>query len=100
MPKMNISVPHNLGAGEAQNRIKSLLGDLKKQFGGQVDNMNESWNGNRGSFSFSAMGMAVDGDILIKPDSVDLEGNLPLGAVPFKSKIEKTIKDQLTNLLS
>ncbi|MGE5679287.1 MAG: polyhydroxyalkanoic acid system family protein [Bacillota bacterium] len=100
MPKMNISVPHNLGAGEAQNRIKNLVGDLKKQFGDQIDNVQESWEGNKGNFSFRAMGMSIDGNILVKPDSVSLEGNLPLTAMPFKGTIERTIKDQLSSLLS
>jgi hypothetical protein len=99
MTKMTISVPHNLGAGEAQNRIKNLVGNLKKQFGGQIDDVQESWNGNRGNFSFKAMGMAVDGNILVQPDSVNLEGNLPLSAMPFKGTIERTIKDQLSSLL-
>lgn len=99
MSKLNISVPHNLGAGEAQSRVKGLLGQLKNQFGSQVEDLQENWDGNQGAFAFKAMGMKVDGNIVVKPASVDLEGNLPMAALPFKGTIETTIKDKLQELL-
>lgn len=100
MSKMKVSVPHNLGEGEAVKRVSGLITELKNQFGSQVSDVRESWDGNRGIFSFRAMGMSVDGELSVLPSKVEVEGNLPLAALPFKGTIESTIRNKLENLLS
>ncbi|MGE5456766.1 MAG: polyhydroxyalkanoic acid system family protein [Methanococcaceae archaeon] len=99
MSKFSVSVPHNLSETEAQARVQNMMSSLKTQFGSQISDINESWAGNRNDFSFRAMGMSIKGGLTVNPTDVTLDGDLPLAALPFKGTIEKTIKDQLSNLL-
>ena len=99
MPKMNMVVPHNLGKEEALVRIKKLLGELKTQYGDQIQNLQESWSGDEGMFSFSAMGFSVSGKLVVGPSRVELTGNLPFAALPFKGRIERTIRERAVELL-
>jgi hypothetical protein len=100
MPKLKVSVPHNIGEKDAKERIVNLINILKEEYKGQVSDVHESWEGDKGSFSFKIMGFSVNGDIIVDPRTVHLEGNLPLAAVPFKGRIESTIKSRMETLLS
>lgn len=100
MPKMKVSVPHNLTTDDAKQRLENFVGILKQEYGSNLDDIREDWQGNKGTFSFKAMGMSVEGNVLVEPNEVFIEGDLPIAALPFKGKIESTIKDQLKTLLS
>jgi hypothetical protein len=99
MPKLNMKVSHRLSQDEALERIKGLLGQVKQQFADKVSDLRESWNGSNGEFSFKAMGLAVSGTLVVRGAEVELNGNLPLAAYPFKGKIESTIRERATALL-
>ena len=100
MAKLNMAVSHHLTQDEATRRIKSLLGEVKSQFADKISDLREEWNGNAGKFSFSAMGFAVSGTLIVKPAEVELSGNLPFAASFFKGKIESTIRERAQALLS
>lgn len=100
MPKLKVSVPHKISEEAAKDRILNLINSLKNEYKGQVSDVYESWQGNNGHFAFKIMGFTVDGDILVEPKSVHLEGSLPLAAIPFKGRIESTIKSRMETLLS
>jgi Putative polyhydroxyalkanoic acid system protein (PHA_gran_rgn) len=99
MPKINLSVQHNLGQDEAKNRITSLLADARNRFGGQISNVAESWNGYTDAFSFDAMGFSAKGTLDVQPAQVLIELNLPFAAYPFKGRIENEILTQARQLL-
>lgn len=99
MPKINLSVPHQLGRDEAKNRITTLLTDSRRRFAGQVSNIAESWNGYADAFSFDALGFSVRGSLDVQPSQVLIEINLPLAAYPFKSRIENEILTHARELL-
>jgi hypothetical protein len=80
-------------------RIKKLLSKLKTEYGNMITDLSENWNAEGGKFSFKAMGMSVEGTIAVSSNSVSLDGKIPLAALPFKSKIEKTIIEEATKLL-
>ncbi|MEO7299297.1 MAG: polyhydroxyalkanoic acid system family protein [Verrucomicrobiota bacterium] len=100
MPSIKLSVPHRLGADEAKNRITKLISDTKEKFGGQVSDVRESWNGNRSDFGFKAMGFDVAGNLQVQPATVDIEINLPLAALLFKSRVESEISSRAKELLA
>jgi hypothetical protein len=100
MPKMSITVPHNLSEAEALARIKNLLGDLKREHAGSFSDLKEEWRGNGGTFSVKAMGMGVSGDLNVQGDRVELAGNLPLAATPFKGRIEQLVRERMEQLLA
>jgi len=100
MPKMNVSVPHQLDVEEAVRRIKNLVGDMKKQFGDRVTDLKEEWAGNSGQFAFKAMGFDVSGTVQVDSREVRIEGNLPFAASMFKGRIESTIQEKARELLA
>lgn len=100
MARLDMAVSHRLTQDEAVARIKTLLGEVKKQFADKISDLREDWNGNNGKFSFSAMGFSVSGNLVVKPDKVELTGNLPFAASFFKGKIESTIRERAKTLLA
>jgi len=100
MPKIDLSMNHNLSQEEALGRVKTLLSNVKTQFADKISNLEESWNGNEGEFSFKAMGFSVSGTLVVAGNSVYLKGNLPFAAGFFKGKIESTIREHAEKLLA
>ncbi len=100
MPKVNVSVPHKLGADEAKRRIQSLITDSKSKFGSQATDVRETWTENHNDFGFKAMGMSVTGSLDVQPSAVGISMDLPFAALPFKGKIEKEISDRAKELLA
>ncbi len=100
MPAIKLSVPHNLGADEAKQRIAQLITETKGKFGDQVSDIEESWNENHGTFRFKAMGFSVSGDLHVEANVARVEINLPFAALPFKSKIENDLSVRAKTLLA
>jgi hypothetical protein len=100
MPKLKVSVQHNIGEKDAKDRVVNLINILKEEYKGQISDVHESWEGDNGSFSFKIMGFLIDGNIIVDSRTVHLEGSLPLAAIPFKGRIESTIKSRMETLLS
>ena len=100
MPGMSIVVPHSLTQDQALGRIKGLLATVKTDYGDKVTDLTETWSGNRADFAFKAMGMGVSGTLVVSPGQVELNGKLPFAALPFKGKIEETIRTRATQLLA
>ena len=100
MPGMSIVVPHALTQDEALGRIRKLLGEVKSDYGDKVTDLSETWSGNRADFAFKAMGMGVSGNLVVTSNQVELKGNLPFAALPFKGRIEETIRTRANQLLA
>jgi len=99
MPKIKITVPHTLTQEEASTRIKGMISKLQEQYGNQVKDLQESWAGSMGNFSFKVMGLQVSGWLDVSASMVAMEGDLPFAAIPFKGQIENTIRQQMESLL-
>ena len=100
MPNIEMSIPHSIGKEEALNRIKSLLGNVQSRFAGQLKDVQQEWNDNEGSFSFSMMNMPVSGKIKVNNNEVALDGKLPMAAALFKGKIKEVIMEEGRKVLS
>ena|SRR5690606_31297836 len=100
MPSFSMTVPHKLSQEEALSRIQKMLGELKKEHGDSISDLSESWSGNTGDFSLTAMGMKISGQLAVQPNDVALNANIPFAAVPFKGQIEKLIRDEAEKLLT
>jgi hypothetical protein len=99
MPKIKLSVPHQVGQDEARRRISKLIADTRGQFGDKVSNLEESWNGNVENFRFRAMGFDVDGQLDVQPAEVRIKVNIPWAAVLFKDRVESEILKHARELL-
>src|SRR3990172_9314383 len=99
MPNIKISVPHGLGQTEAIQRIKSLVTQVKSQFTDRVSNVQENWTENIGVFEMTIMGFQVSGLIRVEANQIQMEGQIPIAALPFRGKIESTIREKARTLL-
>ena len=100
MPKISLTVPHQLGQEAAKNRIAGLIADSRARFAGQISQVSETWNGYVDAISFKALGFSVTGKIDVQPDQVLIELNVPLAAYPLKGRIEKEILAHARELLA
>ena len=100
MPSMKMSVPHRLSQEEAARRLKTFITEMKAQYGKQAHSVQESWSGNTGKFDVEAMGMAVAVTLNIEPSEILMEAQIPMAALPFKGRIETTIRERITALLA
>ncbi len=99
MPHLAITIPHSLPPAEALKRIQNLLKEAKKEFGDKITELEEDWQGNEATFSFRAMGFPVSGSLVVKKKEVEMEGKLPWAALPFKGRIEQTIRENAEKIL-
>jgi hypothetical protein len=96
MPKFSTSVSHDLGREEALRRLKSFTDSIRAAYAEHLSEMEENWddNGNL-QFAFSAMGLKIDGLLIIEAELAMVDGQIPFAAVPFRGRIESEIKQQL-----
>lgn len=99
MPKSTINVPHELGKDDALNRIKDILVQAKAQYGDKISDLQESWTDDGGTFSFKAMGFKISGAMTVTDSDVEIVGDYPFAALPFKGSIESTLRERAERLL-
>jgi hypothetical protein len=100
MASLEMNIKHRLTKNEALTRIKKLLSETKKQHADSISDLVENWNGDVGTFSFSAMGFGVSGTLTVKDTEIVLDGKIPFTASLFKGKIKTTIQNEADKLLS
>lgn len=100
MSSMDIKIPHQLPKEEALKRIQGLLSETRKEHGSKINNLQENWNGDTGSFSFSAMGFDVSGELQVNDNNVEFKGKIPIALSLFKGKIEEIIRDKAEGMLA
>lgn len=100
MPKFEMAIQHKLTQEEALRRTKTILDGVKTQFADKISNLQEKWTENGGTFSFSTKGVSISGTLIVKPAVVEIFGNLPFRALPFKGKIKATIRERAEKALA
>jgi len=100
MAKISVPVPYQIPQEQALSRIKAYVAEAKVKHADKVNDLQESWNGNVGTFSGSGSGFAVSGTIAVNPAVVAVELTVPFAAIFLKGKIESGITDALTRLLA
>ncbi|HEX7377368.1 MAG TPA: polyhydroxyalkanoic acid system family protein [Pirellulales bacterium] len=99
MPKITISVPHQLGQEGAAERLQRFVTRLKEKHQDQVSNLEEEWNGNALTFRFKTFGFQFQGNGNVSENDATLDVDLPFAAMMFKGKIESEMRDTLTRVL-
>jgi hypothetical protein len=100
MPKIKLSVPHQLGQNEAKSRIARLIAETRGKFGDKVTDLEEVWTGNIDAFSFRTMGFDIDGELIVEHAELVIDINFPWLALPFKSRVESEILKHARELLA
>jgi putative polyhydroxyalkanoate system protein len=100
MPKFGVRVPHTLAKDEARKRLERFIELLTEKSGGQVSDLQQSWEGDTLKFHFKTYGIAIDGGITIGDNELNLAGDIPFAAMMFKGKIESQIREQLERIVA
>jgi hypothetical protein len=95
-----VTVSHELSEEEAVGRVKRLMSELKRQYGEQLSDLKEQWDGNRCLFSMKMVIFRLTGSISVGPSTAEVRTTLPLGAGPFEEQARSLIEDGLKQLLS
>jgi putative polyhydroxyalkanoate system protein len=91
MPNLTASIPHQLTRAEAKRRIQEHLGVLRHQHGSMFTNVQETWTGDAMSFSVTAMGQSVAGNLNVDDQAIHITVVLPW----LLSMLSGSIKQQL-----
>lgn len=97
MPKIEISRDHNLPREELEPRIESYLTHLRDQKL-KMMNFQYAWKDDRNGLSLSGTGFT--GDVVLRPNGVDIVIDLSLMLAPFKGSVEESLQRGLERSLT
>lgn len=100
MSNLSLNIPHKQTQDEALGRIKTLLTKLQAEHKDAVTNVQEHWDGNTGSFSFTAKSFDIAGTIEVTDKEVLLNSDLPFLVSMFKGQISSMITQKANELLA
>jgi hypothetical protein len=96
---IDVSIPHQLGRDEARARLKSGAERLRAQFGGQVAQVQETWQDYHAEFTFSAMGQGISGRMDVEEHAIKLAVDLPWVLAVLADKIKGKLQTEGRKLL-
>ncbi len=91
---ITITIPHELGAATARQRIEEGFGKISQQFGEAASKaLTKTWTGDRMDFAIAAMGQQITGHLDVRDADVLMTINLPnvlaLLAGKIKGRVQK-----------
>jgi hypothetical protein len=100
MPAFQVNVPHGLGQQQALERLKAFLQKVAERYKDQVSKMEGNWVDNVLTFAMTTYGFTISGKLTVNDSTAELEGQLPIAALAFRGKIERSIADEITKALT
>src|SRR5579862_6864098 len=100
MPKINLSIPHQLSQDEAKERIARLIAENRAKAFDGISDLAENWSGYVDTFSFRYRGFAVTGKLEAQEAQIVVNVDLPFMALPFKGRIEQEMLTCARQLLA
>ncbi len=96
---MKIIIDHKLTREQALNCVKSNLEILKEKHKNELSNLVHTWNGYISTFSVSAKGFKIEGELTVLDNQIEIKSKLPLAFKIFGGMIEKTIRENANKFL-
>jgi len=100
MPRVDMSVAHGLGREEALRRMKQKVETLQRTYGSKAKELTLDWADNVLQMAIQAMGFKIAGTVTVEDALVRLQADIPLSALPFRSLVERRVKDDLESMLA
>jgi len=97
MPKVTVSVPHQLDPDEAMARSRPVVEKTVKDFEGH--DLEANWSERAAEFSFKSMAFTIKGHVAIEDAQVTVDIDLPFAAMMFKDRVHKAVTKNLTRAL-
>lgn len=99
MPKLTVTVNHDLGAEEAIRRIKEKQETMITGGETEATDIEINWNGNEMEFQFKTFGAKINGMMVVTDNDVTVTLALPMLAMAFKGQISSRVENELQDLL-
>lgn len=99
MPAFSTEVPHTLGKEAATEKLQGFVETASERFQGQVSEFEGNWNDSVYDFRLKTYGFAISGTMTVEDSRVVLDGTIPMAAMMFKGKIEKSFASELEKVL-
>ncbi len=99
MPRLSITVPHNLGTEEALRRLRERYDAVKARYGQELEGLEGRWEGDTLHCRLETHGLTIQGTVTAEPQYVHVNANLPLAAMMFKGVVTKRVRDELEKIL-
>lgn len=100
MPQIHVQCSHHLTPAEAAQRLRQFGDKLKQKHGDEVKMLKEDWQDETLNFSLAAKGVTVSGRLIVGPQQIDVTCDLPFAAMLFRGRIEKDIRNTLSDALA
>lgn len=99
MSNFQTVVPHQLGKDQARVQLESVLPTLVSGFGDHVTDLRGDWKGDELHYGFTAVGMKIEGRLVVEDAAARVYCQLPFAAMLFRGRLEKEIHTHLGNAL-
>ena len=100
MPAFKVEVPHQLGREQSRQRLEGFVARARQVYKDQISELNGDWDGDKLNFYMVTYGFKITGALEVFEDLVRLSGQLPIAAVAFRGKIEKSFATELQRALA
>lgn len=97
---MHVVIKHNFKKDAARERVKQALVQARTQAAGQIEGVEERWEGDTLHFAFNLQGKKIDGTLEVREGDFELNAKLPLMWRMFEGKIEKMIEARASTIVS
>ena len=101
MPKFTVAVEHGLKRETAIDRLKKFSDKVRQDSPVELTELQEDWDaeGNL-KFAFAAMGMKISGQMETSDSTVQVAGQIPFAAIPFRGQLEKQLSEKIREALA
>ena len=101
MPKLKHTIQHTLPIGDAKARLQaSLVESLTRQSGQDFLLCDESWQADIGHYAFMVGSYSISMQIRVRVGQLEINGKIPLAALPFRRQIKKDFSAIANQILS
>jgi len=91
---MKHSVPHTLGLETARKVVRAAFENYSQRFSDFTPQA--TWaSEDKANVSFAAKGMSIDGKIEVRPNSIDIDLDVPFLLRPFQGKAVEVIEREI-----
>jgi hypothetical protein len=99
MPGFTQRVPHPHEKTLAIEKLKQFATIVNEKYGSLTSHSESNWQENRLFFFVVAMGLRIDGQLLVEDYAAEVEVKYPFAAALFAGRIEETIIQHLREAL-
>jgi hypothetical protein len=99
MANFTMSIPHQLTRAEAKRRVADQVAVVRREYGGLMSNLTDSWAGDTMAFSLTVTGVTVSGHVYVEDTAVRVEVPLPWPLAALAGGVRHQIEQQGRKLL-